>query len=412
MVKDRLSVLYTSPILRHPPVGGPYLRVENSIKALSEVCDLHIYARVSLGRLGGTDALAFYRRYCRDLALAPRPGIARRAANLLARRALDRNVFDVDSRAVCRGLLRIAAGVGADIIWLGYGNISYPLLRYIKTHSTYRVVLDTDSVWSRYILRKLPYARHATERRAIANAGRRKEEEEREGTRLADVTTAVSEVDAEYYRRLAGDPDRVHIFSNVIDLHAYAEPPAPPDRLRRPALYLAGTFARGNPMDHAARWLIDTVLPRVRRELPDVHLYIAGVGSRSALADVRDPGTTVLGEVASVLPYLCHADAALVPLHFESGTRFKILEAGACGVPVVSTTLGAEGLAVRDGRHVLIAEQPDAFARGIVRLIREPELARELAMNLEALVRAQHGIASLTREATRVLHGAMVGASR
>ena len=121
------------------------------------------------------------------------------------------------------------------------------------------------------------------------------------------------------------------------------------------------------------------------------------------MADIEDQGITITGQLPSVLSYLCHADVALVPLRFESGTRFKILEAGACGVPVVSTTLGAEGLFVAHERDILIADQPEPFAEAVVRLLRYPDLASEIAKNLKSLVYEKYSLRTLVEEGRLIL---------
>jgi glycosyltransferase involved in cell wall biosynthesis len=90
-------------------------------------------------------------------------------------------------------------------------------------------------------------------------------------------------------------------------------------------------------------------------------------------------------------------------LKFESGTRFKILEAGVCGVPQVSTTLGAEGIPVIDGRDILIADQPEAFANAILRLLDDKPFASKLAESCSRLVREEFGVARLTRDAESIL---------
>jgi len=300
-------------------------------------------------------------------------------------------------------LLNVADSIQADVIWLGYGNISYPLLRYVKGHSNYKVVLDADSVWSRFVLRGLPFAKDREERQRIEKKGREKEEEERWGTQLADVTTAVSEVDADYYCMLAKHPDQVHIFSNAIDVETYQQAPPPADNLRKPCVYLAGTFWPQSPMEDAARWVIAEVLPLVRQQIPGVHFYIIGKGSDQTLSDIDDPDITITGQLPSVLPYLYHADVALVPLRFESGTRFKILEAGACGIPVVSTTLGAEGIPVTHEKDILIADEPEPFANSIIRLITDRDFAIETAENLRTLVREKYSVASLAQEGQLIL---------
>jgi len=156
-------------------------------------------------------------------------------------------------------------------------------------------------------------------------------------------------------------------------------------------------------MEDAARWVVHDVLPLVRQQIPGIQLYIVGVNGDKVVSDLASPDVTVTGALPSVLEYLCHVDVALVPLRFGSGTRFKILEAGACGIPVVSTTLGAEGLPVCNGEHMLIADTPSAFASSIVRLILEGSMAGRLAMNLKSLVAARFSIPALAEDGRRIL---------
>jgi len=410
-VEDKPVVLFATPFLHHPPTGGPVLRIENSIIALSEISHLHIYSRIPLNEIGGEAGLSFYRKYCNGFYFASRVSLNRyvrfvkRCINFLAKRIIKRPVFKINWKTIedFRYLLKVADNIKADVIWLGYGNISYPLLKYIKTHSNYKVVLDTDSVWSRFVLRGLPYARNKEEYERIEKEGREKEEEEKWGTTLADITAAVSEIDAEYYRMLAMHPQQVHVFSNVIDTIMYQHKPLPPANFKKPCIYLAGTFWRGSPMEEAARWVITEVLPLVRRQIPKMHLYIVGRGSDEILSDIDGPCISITGELHSVLPYLCNADVSLVPLKFESGTRFKILEAGACERPVVSTTLGAEGIPITNEKDILIADEPEMFAAAIVRLIKDPSFSSEMAKNLKRLVHDNYTVASLAVEGRRIL---------
>jgi glycosyltransferase involved in cell wall biosynthesis len=403
-------VLFATPILHHPPLGGPDLRVENTIKALSRISELYVYCRTNLASIGGPEAQKFYERYAQKCYFAPFafPGgrgvnFAKRASNALSRRVFGRPFFDAGLKESFNALLDLADQINADVIWLGYGNVSYPLLKYLKERQGRPVVLDTDSVWSRFILRGLPYTSTDEERAEIEIRGSEKVEEERWGTALADVTTAVSEVDAEYYRTLAKTPDRVQILCNAIDFENYwPRPPAPP-KLKRPCLLLAGTFGFRSPMEDAARWMIDDIFPLIQREVPNVHLYIVGKHSDRVLADIHNPEVTVRGTVPSVLPYLHYSAAALVSLRYESGTRFKILEAGACGIPVVSTTLGAEGLAVKDGENILIADDVPDFAKCAIDILTQASLGARLGQNLQELVHTNHSVQVLARQAGQIL---------
>ena len=401
-------MLFTTPVLRHPPVGGPYLRIENSIKALAKIAELYIHCRVNLQ--SSSEGL-FYRSLCHGLFLAPSvrsPGrmirVWRRLKRLVsALQGRESHPPADTSTHDYNHVIEVADKIKADVIWLGYGNISYPLMRYIKEHSSYRVVLDTDSVWSRYVLRRIPFAADDLERSSIEREGRAKEEEEQLGTKIADVTTAVSEVDADYYRAIAEHPRHVHLFSNVIDADSYRAIPPEPVGLKHPCLYLAGTFFRQSAMEDAARWVIMNVLPIVRTDIPGIHLYNVGAGSDVTLADVDDCHVTSTGMLQSVLPYLCHADVAIVPLRYESGTRFKIMEAGICGRPVVSTRLGAEGIPLMHGKDILLADEPEAFARAIMTIIRDQEYGRRLGANLKQLILEKYSVDCLAAEGRRIL---------
>ncbi|MCC6695173.1 MAG: glycosyltransferase [Candidatus Hydrogenedentes bacterium] len=405
----RPVVLYTSPVLRHPPRSGPQLRVENTLKALSRIADVHLFSRVTPEAMGETPALKFYQGICRTVRQAPFTQDSESPFHRAARQVAqglglseDRPVGRESARDY-RALLRMAESARADVIWLGYGNLSYPLLRFIKDHSQFPVVLDTDSVWSRYVLRGIPFAHSEEDKERLRREGDAKAEEERWGAALADVTVAVSEVDAEYYREFARDPAQVHVVSNGIDLDSYEPAPKPPMNMKRPCVYLAGTFWPGSPMEHAARWLVDEVLPLVRQTRPDTHVYILGNGSCENLSELPRDGVDIYGEVESVLPWLCHADVVSVPLHFESGTRFKILEAGACRRAVVSTTLGAEGLNATHGTDIVIADSAEAFAQAILGILGNPDTARVLGGNLRVKVESEFGLETLARQAGSVL---------
>jgi glycosyltransferase involved in cell wall biosynthesis len=400
-----MRVLFTSPILEHPAVGGPQLRIENSIKALSRVCDLWVISRAPGSVVELESTKEFFRPYCRGFTILPQILVSAKDRSLASRvrRWVSRKT-GFGAVATAKFLLRYADEIGADVLWFGYGNISYPVMRaFRRLRPNLKIVCDTDSVWSRFVLRELPYAT-GERRKQIAKAGKKKEAEEREWVDFCDVTTAVSEVDAEYYRGLTNNKAKIHLFPNVIDVDSYRQPPPAPDDFSKPAIFLAGSFGRAHsPMDMAARWMLEEVFPLLRERIPGVHFYIVGNNSDRSFGHLNGPNTTATGRLESVLPYLCHANVALVPLKYESGTRFKILEAGACSVPLVSTTLGAEGIPVIDGEHILIADDASGFASAILRLLEDKELANMLAANCNRLVCKQFSVDALAKDASRIL---------
>lgn len=401
-----MRVLFTSLFLEHPAAGGPQLRIENSIKALSRICELDIINRTILKPELEESTINFFKKFTVEYHAIPRTvqgGFFSRVLSLTER--LINRFYDTRIPKQAKYILNHIDRRNIDVLWFGYGNISYPLMKYIKTRRPeLKIVCDTDSVWSRFVLRELPYIKGLWNKLRVWRTGRNKEAEERAWVRMCDVTTGVSEVDAEYYRSIAEDPGRVHLFSNVIDVESYKQPPPPPEGFKNPSIYLAGSFGHyGSSMNTAARWILEDVFPQVLKVNPNVHFYIVGNNSELGFGHLNGPNITVTGRLESVLPYLCNTDIALVPLKFESGTRFKILEAGSCNIPLVSTTLGAEGIPVVHGEHILIADEASDFANAIVSMLNDKELARKLASNCHELINNNFSVETLVDEAKKIM---------
>jgi glycosyltransferase involved in cell wall biosynthesis len=138
------------------------------------------------------------------------------------------------------------------------------------------------------------------------------------------------------------------------------------------------------------RFLANVVLPDVQQRIPDATLTIVG---RDPGPDVmrlaREPHVTVAGNVPDILPHLGNARLLAVPLESGGGTRLKILEAFAAGLPVVSTAIGSEGLAVADGRELTIAETP-GFAEAVSALLLNPAAADAQAERARTLARDRY----------------------
>ena len=135
------------------------------------------------------------------------------------------------------------------------------------------------------------------------------------------------------------------------------------------------------PNEDAARWIIRRVLPRLQRAC-DAPVNILVVGSNPSAALQRlgqQPNVTVSGTVTDVGAYYRRADLAVVPLRVGGGTRIKLLEAAAWDVPIVATTLGAEGTSFRHGRDLLIANGAQQFVHACAKLLCDKPYARSLA---------------------------------
>jgi len=112
--------------------------------------------------------------------------------------------------------------------------------------------------------------------------------------------------------------------------------------------------------------------------MPDAVLTVIG---KNPPAGLDGPGVEVTGYVVDLTPYLAETAAFVVPLHAGGGMRVKILDAWSWGLPIVSTTIGAEGIEVHPGEDILIADTAEAFAQAVIRILKDPTLAQHLARN-------------------------------
>ncbi len=132
------------------------------------------------------------------------------------------------------------------------------------------------------------------------------------------------------------------------------------------------------PNADASRWMATEVLPRIRESIPGARFRIVGRRGETLSALAALPGVTVTGAVDDLHEEMALADVAVVPIRFGSGTRLKVVEALANRIPVVTTTVGCEGIGVVDGEHVLIADDAAAFTDACIRLARDDELRQRL----------------------------------
>jgi glycosyltransferase involved in cell wall biosynthesis len=133
-------------------------------------------------------------------------------------------------------------------------------------------------------------------------------------------------------------------------------------------------------------WFVREVWPQT----PDARLLVVGRDPPESVLRLASDRIAVTGAVPDVAPYFARATAVIVPLLSGGGTRLKILEAFAAGRAVVSTSIGAEGLEVSDGRHLLLADGAHAFAEATGRLLADPELRARLAAEARKLVQERY----------------------
>jgi glycosyltransferase involved in cell wall biosynthesis len=270
---------------------------------------------------------------------------------------------------------RAASEAPVDVLQVEYAQLA----RYAEGLDASIKTLDLHNVESSLFG---SYARlQGGARRLLTNAeARLLKRIEGAATQTFDVVTVVSETDR---RRLPAGKARVLVCPNGWE---YAEMPAPSDEHVVVFVALLGWA----PNADAAIWFTREAWPRVVESVPEARLLLVGRDPGRELQELGGPTVEVTGPVPEVGPYLARASVAIAPLRAGGGSRLKILEALGAGRPVVSTSLGAEGLEDLAGAGLVVADGAPAMVEAIVGLLRDPARRRSLGRHGHEAVRERY----------------------
>lgn len=373
-----MNLLVLSTWFPFPPDNGSKLRAFNLLRELAR------HHRVTLLSFGEAEPVAEPRiaalaEYCASVQIVPRTAfhegsLTRRGFLSPVPRAYvqgySREMADAVRRAAPGHDAAVAFAVTAGLYFLDNGSIPVVL-------EEAEVAVIRDQVRAAHGLgrlrRRLTWWKYARFVRAL--------------TRRASFTTVVSEAERAILEDIGCEPRRLAVVPNGVDAADLDWPRTEADADR---LIYPGALTYFANLD-AMQWFTREVLPMLLRERPATRLWVTGASdeaSRDALG--AHGAVTLTGYLPDVRPAIAASAACVVPLRIGGGTRLKILQSMALGTPVVSTSKGAEGLDVTDGRDILIADSPGDFASQVLRVLTDPALGARLAAAARALVRERY----------------------
>ena len=373
-----MRILIIDGDVSYPPTSGKRLRTLNLMVRLADRHRITYLARVTEG---GSDTSAA-REYLQDQGIdvqfvedpLPRKAgpsfYARLAGNLVS--PLPYSVASHHCPAMRAAINELARQEPIDVWqceWSGYLSALQDQPRAKRLLMAHNV----DSlIWQRYYEAERSWMR----RWFVREQWRKYEEFEQRSLHDAARVIAVSEPDAELMKQRFGVAE-VDVVENGIDCDWLAEARGE----RKPNQYLFLGALDWRPNQDAVRRLLDEIVPRIKRQRPDSRLLIVGRRPPAWIVQrVRNTeNVELLADVPDVRPCLAESSAMIVPLRIGGGSRLKILEALATGLPVVSTTVGAEGLRLVAGQHFVEAISDDQLADATVRCLSQPEWAQDLA---------------------------------
>lgn len=270
--------------------------------------------------------------------------------------------------AMQRALDEIVAADDFDVAWF-----STTMLGAMRLPQHIPLVGDTHNVEFDNLRRAFEQAPPGPLREYFRIQTARTRREETAYARKFDVVCTTSGRDRAVLQAAAPGV-RVEVVPNGVDLEAHQ----PRSGAGAHGTLVFTGLMNYYPNAHGMRWFVDEILPRVHADVPWARVLIVGAHPPPDITCVR-PGVSVTGYVPDVRPYIASAQAFVVPLKIGGGTRVKVLQAMAMGVPVVSTSVGVEGLGIRGCEHALVADDAEGFARAVVRLLESPAVGWRLA---------------------------------
>lgn len=374
-----MKILVVAQDFPWPPTYGSRLRLVQVLEVAASLGDTDLFSLVNdPGPEGHTvPADLALKRWGTALRALPNYSPARRA-RFVASRGLPIEVIVAQSKPM-REQFEKWVDTRYDVVWFSKGP-TFDLLGRPHLGPT---IVDLDDLEDQKIAARLVAMRRDGPKAHL------------DGSLMYVGALAQARLNARKWRifqqRIARQVERVVLCSDldverfghdnaVVVPNGFEIPDKPAGKIEvgLPSSILLQGSMRYAPNSDAARWLVTTIAPIIRGELPDVRVRLVGDPDSTVTGLHSPPSVTVTGRVPSMQPELELADLVAVPLRYGSGTRVKILEAFAHRIPVVSTTIGAEGLNVESGRHLLIADDPASFAAACVKLLEDTELRKRL----------------------------------
>jgi glycosyltransferase involved in cell wall biosynthesis len=264
-----------------------------------------------------------------------------------------------------------------------------------------KTVLFTHNVEAEIFSRHFGVASNLVRQAIWRNQWKKMRRFERETLSKFDAIIAVSDRDRMQFKKAYGVDAAVIPTGVDLDFFAYCPPVCDTENLN--IVFTASMDY--HPNIDAIRWFMDECWPDIARAEPRATVMVVGRNPDPRLlrtaADRKLPWTFT-GFVEDVRPYVGNATVYIIPLRIGGGTRIKAYEAMAMGRPVVSTSIGLEGLPVEADRHYLPGDSPQAFAQSVLRLLRDPALQARIAANARHLVETQFSASVVARAFERI----------
>ena len=402
-----MHILWLKTELLHPVDKGGKIRTYQMLKELKRAHEI-TYLTLDDGT-ADADARLQATEYCHELICIPHqqrkkftPGFyAELGLNLISN--LPYAISKYESRAMRSRITELTGNREYDVVVCDFLAPAVNLPRRLPCPT----ILFQHNVEAMIWKRHAEVQRNALKRTYLSGQWRQMQAFENVMCRRVDHVIAVSREDSELMRR----EYKVTAIDDVptgVDTNFFR----PRHAEEREPLNLVFTGSMDwLPNEDAIRYFTNEIMPLIKKEQPGVTLTVVGRNPYRALVELsrRDSSVIVTGRVDDVRPYMERAAAYVVPLRIGGGTRLKIFEAMAMEKPIISTTVGAEGLPVRNESELLLADSPQDFAAAVLRTLNDHEFAFHLGRRAATLVRQEFGWQRVARRFAEICEQTLTG---
>jgi glycosyltransferase involved in cell wall biosynthesis len=376
-----MKILFICPYLPYPLISGGHTRVFNVLRRLSASHQISLlaYNREPVSREQESEL----KKYCANLTTIPRPPVLS-PGNLAAYLTTGKpfmHVINGRNQTLVQAIDREATGWQPDLIHVEHYHMADCLLRS-QASSLYPKVIGEQGVEYLILERLARITKNPIKKAAALMEAKRIKPFEIGICNRFDGCIEVSREDKEIIEQ-AGVKTKVHVAINGVDTGYFS---SAPKSATEPAVVFVGTFKFFGNQD-AVKWMLSEIWPRIKARQPQTIFYIVGNQPPAWLRQINDPGIKVTGWVPNLSEFMQKSRVVVAPLRMGSGTKLKILEAMSMGKPVVTTSIGAEGIGAVDGRDLLVRDDPRQFAEAVSDCLKDPELAGRLGANALQLIR-------------------------
>lgn len=376
-----LRILLLTPQLPYPPEQGTSLRNFHILRGLAQRHEVHLLCFVEPAA-SETVPAKILDDLCTSITTVPAPRRNRRQRlwRLLTNTAPDM-AHRLASEAYTNALEDILDQLAFDVVQIEGIELVGTAPRVRRAQPGAAIVFDDHNAEAELQRRMFATDLRQPSRWAAAAYSfiqwRRLRRYERWACRVCDGVSVVSEADRRHLQALAPSVEPL-VIPNCIDVEDYADLSRDnSETLRRDILFVGKMDYRPNV--DAVLWFGREIWPLLRQAQPSMTWAVVGKHPHPRLQRLKQTaGVTITGAVPDVKPYLANAQVYVMPFRIGSGTRLKLIEALASGIATVSTRVGAEGYPLEHGTHILLQDDPRAFAEAVLCLLQDGAQRRRL----------------------------------